>query len=171
MPFNINFDIFWCAIIYILPAYVANASPTVLGGGPPIDMGRNFFDGKRIFGDNKTIRGLIAGILCGTLTGLIIPLFASISLYDSLLRAFLLSVGTHIGDLFGSFIKRRLNLPPGASAPVLDQLGFLVFALLITLPFYPLELMAIIFLVFLTLILHPLTNLIAYLLKLKDKPY
>jgi len=160
------------AIIYILPAYVSNATPTIFGGGKPIDLGKNFFDGKRIFGDHKTIRGLISGILFGILTGILLFLMGLESdFYISLNRAFLLSIGTHIGDLFGSFIKRRIDLEPGAGAPILDQLGFLIFALLLTYPVYPLDMGSIIFLVILTLILHPLTNFIAYILKLKEKPY
>lgn len=160
------------AIIYILPAYVANATPTIFGGGKPIDLGKKFIDGKRIFGDHKTIRGLISGIICGILTGpLLYLLQLEPNLYHSTIKALLLSIGTHIGDLLGSFIKRRLNLKPGASAPILDQLGFLVCALLITYPLYPTDTTTIIILITLTLILHPLTNLIAYLAKIKETPY
>jgi len=38
------------AIWFFLPAYFANATPVVLGGGTPIDLGRNFLDGRRILG-------------------------------------------------------------------------------------------------------------------------
>ena len=164
--------IIYNAIIFILPAYIANATPTIFGGGTPLDLGKKLPDGRRIFGDHKTIRGLISGIICGTLTGILIPfLDSNISLYQSIIRACLLSIGTHIGDLFGSFIKRRLDLKPGQGAPVLDQLGFLVFALLITYPFYPIGIYEIFFLIILTAIAHPTTNLIAYILGIKDRPY
>ena len=165
-------------LIYVLPAYIANCTPVFVGGGPPLDFGRNFIDGKRIFGDNKTIRGLIGGIFLGTLIGFILPLLfplvhlPTLTFSDALLLALLLSLGTHAGDLFGSFIKRRLNMKPGAPAPILDQLGFLIFALAFALPFFPyLTLMEIIVVVVITLIIHPLSNLIAYILKLKDKPW
>ncbi len=165
-------EIFIESIIYILPAYVANASPTVFGGGKPLDLGKNFIDGKRIFGDHKTIRGLLAGILCGILTGIfLLPFVPNASLIDNLKRSTLLSIGTHVGDLLGSFIKRRIDIPPGGSFPVIDQIGFLLTALFITIPFYPLPFTHILLLIVLTLVLHPATNLIAYLIGLKDRPY
>ncbi|MHA1616877.1 MAG: CDP-2,3-bis-(O-geranylgeranyl)-sn-glycerol synthase [Candidatus Njordarchaeales archaeon] len=159
------------SIIYIFPAYVANAAPVIFGGGAPLDLGKRFIDGKRIFGDHKTIRGLVSGIICGILAGILLSPFTSLSLMEDVRRAILLSIGAHLGDLLGSFIKRRISIPPGGSLPVMDQIGFLIFSLAITLPFYPLPLPCILFLVLVTLILHPLTNILAYLLKLKEKPY
>ncbi|MCR8432871.1 MAG: CDP-2,3-bis-(O-geranylgeranyl)-sn-glycerol synthase [Candidatus Korarchaeota archaeon] len=166
------------ALVYILPAYIANATPVITRGGPPLDFGKKFVDGKRIFGDNKTICGFFGGLTLGTLTGLVLPLiFPLVSLdeilvSDALLLAFLLSLGTHTGDLLGSFIKRRLNLKPGSTLPLMDQLGFAVFALLFSYPFYPLlssfELMVCLLF---TLLIHPLSNTIAYLAGLKNVPW
>lgn len=168
---NTIIELIYKSLIYILPAYIANASPTILGGGKPIDLGKKFIDGKRIFGDHKTIRGLIAGITTGTLTGpLLYLLGAETNLLNSFLRALLLSIGTHIGDLTGSFIKRRINLKPGESAPILDQLSFLVFALVLSTPLYPIDITMITTLIVITLILHPITNLIAYKAKIQETP-
>ena len=36
------------ALWIILPAYVANASAVIVGGGKPIDGGRTWRDGKRL---------------------------------------------------------------------------------------------------------------------------
>jgi len=164
-------ELIYKSLIYILPAYIANASPTILGGGTPIDLGKKFIDGRRIFGDHKTIRGLISGIVIGTLTGpLLYLLGAETDLFNSFFRALLLSIGTHIGDLTGSFIKRRINLKPGESAPILDQLGFLIFALILSTPVYPVDIPTAITLVVITLILHPITNLIAYKAKIQETP-
>jgi hypothetical protein len=41
--------------------------PVVAGGGYPIDFGRKFFDGKPIFGKNKTLRGFFSGLIIGTM--------------------------------------------------------------------------------------------------------
>ncbi len=164
-------------ILYILPAYFANGAPVIFGGGKPLDLGKNFLDGRRIFGDNKTIRGLVFGILSGFLIGFILLGLEALSLLHSdlisLCNVIVLPIGTHVGDLFGSFVKRRVNISPGKSAPVLDQLGFLIFALLFSwlicgtvLGFWDL-----VVLVVLTLLLHPLTNIGAYILKLKKVPY
>lgn len=166
------------ALAYILPAYIANATPVIVGGGKPLDLGKNFIDGRRIFGDHKTIRGFLGGMFFGTLMGFAIfyiyPLLdmGKIMLADALILAFLLSLGAHIGDLFGSFIKRRLNLRPGAPAPILDQAGFVIFALLIAYPIYPVVgLLEVLVILAITLIIHPLSNIIAYLLGLKDEPW
>ncbi len=168
---NALIDLIYRSLIYILPAYIANASPTLLGGGKPVDLGKRFIDGRRIFGDHKTIRGLVAGIVLGTLVGpLLYILELENNLYNSFIRALLLSIGTHIGDLTGSFIKRRLGLKPGTSAPILDQLGFLIFALLLTTPIYPINMEMAIVLIVITLILHPITNLIAYKAKIQESP-
>ena len=52
-------------LVFVLPLYFGNAAPTILGGGPPIDRGRYWRDGKRILGDGKTIRGFWAAVLVG----------------------------------------------------------------------------------------------------------
>jgi CDP-2,3-bis-(O-geranylgeranyl)-sn-glycerol synthase len=150
-------------LIYIFPAYVANGAPVIFGGGTPLDFKRKL-DGKRIFGDHKTIRGLIAGIL----SGIIIAGVESAYLPYMLLIGVMLSIGTHAGDLLGSFIKRRFNIKSGKSIPFLDQYMFFVFALLFAYPFGNLpNIYGLFFLIILTGILHRLTNIGAYSLKLK----
>src|SRR2546425_163624 len=59
---------------FFLPAYVANPMAVVFGGGAPIDLGRTFRDGERLFGDGKTWRGLVGGTLAGALLGLLLTL-------------------------------------------------------------------------------------------------
>ena len=49
------------ALYYIFPAYCANGAPVLFGGGKPIDLGKNFPDGRPIFGSHKTYRGFILG--------------------------------------------------------------------------------------------------------------
>ena len=61
-------------ILFILPAYVANAAPVILGGKTPIDLGQQLGDKKRIFGKSKTIRGFVAGVASGTIVGAILAL-------------------------------------------------------------------------------------------------
>lgn len=162
------------ALYYILPAYCANASPVVFGGGKPIDLGRKFIDKKPIFGPHKTYRGFISGVLIGTAVGWIqenIAPLAGLPRGSSFL-GFLMSLGALIGDLFGSFLKRRLNLNPGEVLPVVDQLDFVLFALLFaSLYGNPPSLIGIIAIIVLTIPIHLVTNLIAYLLRLKDNPW
>ncbi len=144
---------------YILPSYIANMSPVVFGGGKPLDFNKKFIDGRRVLGDHKTIRGFISGVVCGTIVGVS---------QGRALQGFLLSLGAMVGDMVGSFIKRRLGIEEGGSVPILDQEGFLVFSILFSYPVENIDIYSIIFLLILTPLLHKGTNIIAYYLKLKE---
>jgi len=174
------YEDFLALIILIFPAYIANSTPVIFGGGASVDFKKNFSDGKRIFGDSKTWRGLFAGIIFGTLAGAIEDYLCTVgsiqsSLCTSYLKlGFLMAVGAMSGDLFGSFIKRRLGMPSGHPSIILDQLTFLFFALLLISPFLPdnfLTLTGLVFLVVITYILHTSTNFIANRLGLKEVPW
>ena len=166
------------SMIYILPAYVANASACVFGGGTPLDMGINFIDGKRLIGNGVSYRGTFFGLLCGTITAILEGIIANSNIlgdtafyfntFEWAYIGFLLSLGALFGDMFGSFIKRRLGLAQGKPAPVLDQLGFVVFAILFAYPFAPISPDKIIVLLIITPIIHLSANVIAYKLGLKD---
>jgi len=170
------FDVLW-AIIFILPAYFSNAFPVIVGGGTPIDFGKNFTDGKRLFGESKTIRGFLGGIFGGILASIIIVYFFPIPLFDSSFSQFLcgilLSIGAMVGDLVGSFIKRRVGISSGRPF-ILDQLSFLIVALLFAFvisPSYFFDLYLIIFLFVITYIAHVISNYVANRLGLKNVPW
>ena len=173
------FESLFKAILYVLPAYIANGSPVVgakiIGKTTPLDRGARAWDGRRILGDGKTLEGLLTGIISGTLIGLIIYVIGNPASYRSILEPFLLSLGAMIGDIFGSFLKRRMGLERGRPAPGLDQLGFLIFALLSSFSIYGapgwLSLQIFILLLAITACLHLGTNYLAYLLGLKKEPY
>ena len=169
---NLAMEVF-NALYYIFPAYCANAAPVLFGGGSPIDFGRKFIDKKPIFGKNKTIRGFIAGLFIGTLVGWAQETLApNIGLEKgSILLGFALSLGALIGDLIGSFIKRRLNLKPGTPFPISDQIDFVLFALLFSLPIKPPTIQLALIIIILTLPIHLSANVIAYLLKMKKTPW
>ena len=163
------------AIYFIFPAYCANAIPVIFGGGHPIDYGRTFLDGKPIFGAHKTFRGFFAGLLIGTLVGVLqsvsSKLFSTPFFEYPLLLGFTISLGALLGDLVDSFIKRRLNLSPGAPFPIADQLDFVVGALLFSLFVSPPSLTTALLIIVVTPPIHLLTNFIAYLLGVKKTPW
>ena len=150
--------------VYIyLPAYIANATPVVLSGDGPLDKGKNWVDGKPLFGNHKTLRGTISGLAAGFLIGLI---------QGSPLKAALLSIGAIGGDLIVSFFKRRANLKPGAPLPIADQMGFIVFAVILVgftaqAPRWDQAVGILIA----TLPIHYLSNIVAWTLKLKSNPW
>jgi len=157
------------AIIFILPAYCANATPVIGGGGLPIDLNRKFFDGKAILGKNKTFRGFLVGLFVGTAVGLV----ESMLFKYPLIFGFLLSLGALFGDLAGAFLKRRLGIAPGNLLPLVDQVDFvvgaLVFSLLLSPPLLTWELALTALLI--TPPIHLLTNFAAYKLGLKRNPW
>jgi len=81
-----------------------------------------------------------------------------------------------VGDLLGSFVKRRFGLPPGSQYFLLDQLLFLVVALAFAV-WYDEALLAelngwhVLFLLVLTYFLHLFFNWIAHRLHLKKVPW
>lgn len=99
---------------------VANGAPIVAGNllgarfAQPLDGGRRWLDGRPILGQSKTLRGIVSALLA---TALAAPLLG----HDALLG---LSVGAlaMTGDLFSSFLKRRLGFASSSMALGLDQI-------------------------------------------------
>ena len=174
-------DMIIYSIIFILPAYAANSAPVLLGGTFPIDFGISAWDKRRFFGKGKTWLGLLGGMCAGMLVSVLEAYFLPGTAFDIfgakpqmyLAVGALLSAGALFGDLAGSFIKRRMAIPSGAPS-FLDQLTFLVFALLFV---YPLGLKIIfspaclIFLFVFTYLLHRGANGFAHLVGLKRVPW
>src|SRR5229473_2783526 len=107
---------------------LANGTPIVAKKifGPrfsfPLDAGSRFFDGRPLFGPSKTIRGILISVLITTASAPLIGLDLTIGA---------IAVGaTMAGDLFSSFVKRRLNLPPSSQALGLDQVPESLFPML-----------------------------------------
>ncbi|MEZ3144920.1 CDP-2,3-bis-(O-geranylgeranyl)-sn-glycerol synthase [Halobaculum sp. MBLA0143] len=172
------------ALWAMLPAYVPNNAAVLAGGGRPIDGGRTLGD-RRLLGDGKTWRGTAAGTLAGVTlavglnavaglvgdaTGVRLPTFP-------LVAAFGLSVGAMVGDVAASFLKRRSGRQRGAAFPGLDQLDFVVGALVCGFLLAPtwfrvtftLPRLAVVAVA--TPALHVGTNVVAYRLGLKDEPW
>ncbi len=173
-------------LYFILPAYFSNGGALAFGGGTPVDFGKSDKNGVRWIGDGVTWRGLFAGTIIGIITGaiqgylapfilpeigsyLITPIVTDVS--NGILIGFLLGFGALLGDALGSFIKRRLGIGRGKPAPILDQLDFLIVALILVSPVVELNLFFIIIAIVLTLVIHLVANGGAYLLGLKDVWY
>lgn len=161
------------ALIFIFPAYCANGTPVLAGGGTRIDFGKNFIDGKRLFGNNKTFRGFFFGWGVGVLVGLIEWYIFGFPL----LFAIFTPLGALLGDLTGAFIKRRLDIQPGGMLPIVDQIDFvvgaIVTALLLSLvsPALAVTWEVAVTALLITPPIHLFTNFCAYKLKLKKHPW
>jgi len=155
------------ALKFIFPAYCANAVPVIVGGGPPLDFGKKFFDGKPIFGKNKTFRGFFFGMAIGVTVGLV----ESILFGYPLLFSVFSPLGALMGDLAGAFLKRRLGIAPGDLLPIIDQVDFVVGAILFSLPLTIIYWELAIAVIIITPPIHLFTNFLAYKLKLKNNPW
>jgi len=143
MSWEIAAQAFWI----ILPAYIANASAVLVGGGKPIDFGRTYKDGKRILGDGKTWRGLIIGTLVGMVGGFGLSIaakyinqteFSYIGVTDffgfpyMILIVFSICFGALFGDVVESFFKRRRGIGRGKDWIPFDQIDFILGVLFIS---------------------------------------
>lgn len=173
-------------LYFILPAYFSNGAGLLFGGGMPVDFGKSDKNGVRWIGDGVTWKGLIGGTIIGIITGIIqglaapyilsnfgqfitTPIITNVS--EGILIGFLLGFGALLGDALGSFLKRRLGIGRGKPAPLLDQLDFLIVALILVSFVVKLDWVFIVMAIVLTLIIHLLANTGAYLLGLKDVWY
>jgi CDP-2,3-bis-(O-geranylgeranyl)-sn-glycerol synthase len=80
-------------------------------------------------------------------------------------------LGALCGDLAGAFLKRRLDIAPGGLLPVIDQVDFVVGAILFSLPLAIIYWELAVAVLVITPPIHLLTNFLAYKLKLKNNPW
>lgn len=170
-------------ICLVIPAYVANALPVALGGGQPIDNRKMFIDGKRLFGNSKTVRGFISGVVGGLFTSGLLGLLmfnTRVNIFDSAIfysiGGVLMGLGTMVGDLIGSFLKRRLGLKESTKALLLDEIPFLIVALLFLFPIadhilIDITVINICILIAVTFVLHKITNFLANRIGMKKVPW
>ncbi len=96
-----------------------------------------------------------------------------------IIRIVLASYGAVIGDLIGSFLKRRFDIKSGAPFWVIDQLDFAIVALLfVSIPGFILpntfllpDIFIVTFLIILTPAVSVIANTVAYVIGLKDVPW
>lgn len=102
-----------------------------------------------------------------------------IGIFMLILRIVLCSYGAALGDLAGSFLKRRFNYASGAPFWVVDQLDFALGAILmVSIPvfffpgiYYAPDLNIIIFLMIITPSVSIIANTVAYIVGWKEVPW
>ncbi len=170
------------AFYFCWPAYLANMMPVIFDRLEILKIFKKPIDGglrlgsDRVFGENKTWRGIIAGIAGGVIAAFIQyclfagNIFSNLAIIDYsgfIVLGLLGGLGAILGDLLKSFFKRRFGIKSGRSWPVFDQIdyivGFFLFIYIIARPSWEIIVAAIV----LSLVLHPIVNIVAYLLKIK----
>ena len=152
----------------------------------PIDRGRKF-RGKRIFGDNKTYRGVVV-VSLGTVLGfglqsLLLHRIASVrsvelfdyAFFKSLALGGAVGVAAMLSELPNSFIKRRFEIAPGRAAKgwkgvvfyVYDQVDFLLGSWLVLAIAVPVTAGRVLFSAGLLLVAHQLMSSVGYALGMR----
>ena len=172
------------SLYFMLPAYVANMMPVIASRvhflEKPISLNK--------LGAHKTWRGFCFGSL-----GAIVSIFIQVifSPYTSMYGLDLLQYGelggddtgaiifgsVFIGALFGggallgdalkSFFKRKIGIAPGSSLPVIDQIDYVIGALVFTYPFFAPPIENIITILIISPVLTMAANIISFKLHLK----
>lgn len=88
----------------------------------PLDGGLRFVDGRPLFGNSKTVRGIVFALLVTAAGAPLADLDWTLGL--------LAGTTAMVGDLCSSFTKRRLNMAPSSMAIGLDQIPESLFPLL-----------------------------------------
>jgi CDP-2,3-bis-(O-geranylgeranyl)-sn-glycerol synthase len=148
---------------------VANGTPVlakkVLGDrlARPLDGGTVFVDGRPLFGPAKTIRGIVLALLTT-------PLAAGLMGLPWQLGALVAALAI-AGDLFSSFVKRRMGLPSSSMAIGLDQIPESLFPLLAARLFVPVSFLDVIVGVAIFFAGELVLSRILFQLNLRDRPY
>lgn len=154
-------------ILFLL--ILANGTPVIVKWilGPrlafPIDGGKKFIDGRPWFGPAKTVRGIVLSLF-------VTPIGAVLIGY-SLQTGALFAAASLIGDLFSSFIKRRLGLRASSRALVLDQLPETVLPLIICWNALNLDLTSTVVIVIVFFVLEIVLSKLLYRLHIRERPY
>jgi len=168
-------------------------SPFLSGLSQPMDGGTLLRDGKRLFGDNKTWKGFF-GMIVLTPVWLAIasrlaanfPDMQGLSLLaldegqfpvQAWLPGALWGLAYVLAELPNSFLKRRVDIAPGKNASgmkgffflVLDQADSVIACVLVLPLFISISWLDAVFLVVLGSIIHYLTNLGLFAVRLKKQ--
>ena len=172
------------ALWFILPGFAGNSFPVIFDKflpklAVPIDGGKSW-RGVRLLGNNKTWRGVIFGVTGGiVVAGIQYWLWANVPAFENVTLApfeevhwvlfgFLMGFGVLVGDAVESFFKRRVGIAPGKPWFPFDQLDALVGALGLLSIVWIIPWQFLLFYVIFIPVLHLISNVVAYWLKIKD---
>jgi hypothetical protein len=148
---------------------VANGTPVlankILGNrfSRPLDSGARFLDGQPWFGKSKTIRGVLLSVLATAAGAYLVGLKPKTG---ALVGGLAMS-----GDLFSSFLKRRMRLPASSRASGLDQLPESLFPLLACRRALSLSVVDTTVTVVTFFVGEILISQVLYKFRLRDRPY
>jgi hypothetical protein len=129
----------------------------------PVDGGRRLPDGQPVFGPSKTVCGVVVSFCSTTVLALVLGFEWSVGAS--------IGLGAMAGDLFSSFVKRRLRLEPHAQAVGLDQIPEALTPLLLVRHHLGLVWPEIAVLLIAFVALQLLLSRLLFMLGARDQPY
>ena len=128
-----------------------------------VDFNRVFFDDRPVFGPTKTWRGVISAIVITLPVALLLGFTAELGL--------VLAALAMLGDLLGSFIKRRFKLAPSSRALGLDQIPESLLPMFACQSMLGLGWQSTVMIVFLFFVMELLLSRLLYQLHIRKHPY
>jgi Putative integral membrane protein DUF46. len=159
----------WAIMRMLFLLTLANGAPVVAKKifgdrlSRALDNGARYLDGQPLFGASKTIRGIIFSVLVTVVGGYLLGLRGKTG---ALIGSVAMS-----GDVFSSFLKRRMRLPVSSRAIGLDQIPESLFPLLACRRALALTVSDIAVAVITFLISELLISRVLYKFRLRDRPY
>lgn len=155
------FSIAWGAnialnLLYVLKRYF----PETRNWDYPMDCHLRYH-GERLIGDSVTFLGLIVSII----------LSAALYLTTNNIMWAIIPLIVHLGDLLGSFTKRRLHKKNGEYLPLVDHGNYMILLGIVFVLVGYADLGFVLLALLLTYILHPIACYLAFKLKLRKNPY
>jgi hypothetical protein len=158
-------------LYFMLPAYLANMAPPFTrrwkGWNRPLNV--------RLFGDHKTVLGFACGVAVGLLaTGVQAALALSLSIVDYGRWPWLglgFGFGAMAGDSLKSLFKRKLGIAPGSRWIPMDQLDYVIGALVLAGWQARLSWLDVAIILVGSLLAGFVVNHLAFWLRIKDTPW
>lgn len=152
-----------------LPGAMANMAPPLFKRinflNYNLDFGKKI-NGKRIFGNNKTFRGLFFGIIFAVIISIVIKYFF-IKDFNLIMGA-LSGLFALLGDALESMFKRQLSIKPGLPFIPFDQIDWVIGSSFVLYLYNYLDLYEILIAIILFFFLHIIVKHIGYYLRIDN---
>jgi CDP-2,3-bis-(O-geranylgeranyl)-sn-glycerol synthase len=154
---------------FLLLVGLANATPVLARKvfkqhfAWPLDGGLRFIDGQPLLGPSKTLRGVVCSVLMTALGAELLGLGWQTGALTSVLAM--------AGDLFSSFIKRRMKLPSSSKVTGLDQVPESLFPALAGQPRLGFSYTDVLIIVVLFFVFERILSPLFYRLEVRRRPH
>jgi CDP-diglyceride synthetase len=148
---------------------VANGTPVIAAkifgnnSALPLDGNVTLSDGRPLFGSSKTLRGVLLSVLLTTACAPLIGLAWKVGSVVALTAM--------IGDLFSSFVKRRLGMDNSSQFTGLDQIPESLLPLLVCMFLLPLTALDVVIATVIFFVGALIVSRILFKLNIRERPY